>query len=259
MGNIRAFAAPCLLLLVLTPGKAHADSFALGTVSIDWTALAFSGISIAFDQDTFFSGAGAFAGDVTNFNGATADAWSDLFVSALVAPGTLPIATASTSDTEISASIVSGGNALSNSGFANREVNFTALETGTLTVSAPFTMFTQLDVQHPNGSAGTLVDATLWLFSPSRLVFDDELFFPFVGGVGSSTDLISGTLTTSLFFEAAQEGRFLATASASGFTTVPVPEPSSLILLGWGLAVVVLRKKYQDIGDVSDGQPRPPN
>ena len=254
MKRVRALGAGLTLLFLLTAGNANASSFTLGSVSIDWRALTFSGISIEFIDGTLSSAADASAvsGDVSDFDASMATGWTG--VSALATASTVvgdwsaeAGASASTADAEITAfasqrATLAGRSA--SEANASRDVSFVVRQTGILTVSVPETISTQISVELPEGENAFIhAFANLYLMESPNVYTIDSFDSDFrQEGVGNSSETISQTRTVSRFFQAGQQGRFLAQVGADGFAN-SVPEPATALLVGSGIAALVLCKR----------------
>ena len=241
MGRTPLIASLAILALLLSAGKTHATSTAIGSGSalIDWSSLTFTGIPISFvSQSSNSTGSIGFPG-VFLSDSQTVSSWTDTSVS-LSAPLGLAEGMAHTTDTELlsQGTVFLGSDpqdSLSNTRF-ERFGTFLAQQTGLLTVSAQVSVVGEAlfpAVTVDSGLALRLVDPTTGRPIGESILDDANAGFHFQG-MGSKRQ--DGILSISYLFDQGQTGLLWA----SGQTVVTaVPEPDTLLLFGVGLVGLV--------------------
>jgi hypothetical protein len=122
--------------------------------------------------------------------------------------------------------------------FSREIVNYVA---GTLTVTVPYVLFTEVSSTTPAEAAFSFALADLFIENfTGDDAFDGGYIDVETSGLGFDTDIDSGALSVSLAFAAGELG-FLDSFAEAGIAAVPAPP--TMLLLGLALVLIRLRRR----------------
>lgn len=230
----------CLPLLAI-PDPVSAISTSFSQAVINLRNLQFSGISITPLSQTSSSSAQA-SNDVANDSGSQ-------ILPGFITSASASVVGASGNSLTTSRTLFESVNVLANgmsptvstsaNASALRIEQFVADASGDLTIQAPFTLLQTLTTSESLDMATGFASANLGLFNLSSPGFpsdtDQQSLNNTIAGADFFNDSRSGTLSVTLPFNMGQLGSFTALVDNSG-TASPIPEPSTILLLGGGVA-----------------------
>ena len=228
--------------LLAIPDPASAISTSFSQAIIDWGNVTFSGIGISFQNQLSRSTAQASNDNANASDSATSPDFGNTSASAFVVGASGNSLTSSSILLEqvfASANGLSPTVSTSANASALRTGQFVADVSGDLNIQAPFTLLQTLTTSESLDMATGFANAGIGLFNLSSPGFpsdtDQQSLNNTIAGADFFNDSRSGTLSVTLPFKMGQLGSFTALVDNSG-TASPIPEPSTILLLGGGVA-----------------------
>lgn len=241
-------------IVISVSSSAHGAAVSSNSSIINWESLSYKtseGMSLHFPARSSTSFAAAFSSSSFADDFHSSDGWgSTSALASIVSPSGSAIGSAFTNPRTLFASATASsafGSPFQSDAAALRSAGFSVSGSGDLTVSVGYSLSQSLSTSLFREFAEGFAFAGLLLYydDNSAVAADTDVILNSILDGDSLFASRTGTLSATLFFNDGQGGFF--DVLGSGHSAVaPVPEPSTVILLGAGLAGMgLLRKRFK--------------